>query len=198
MNFLTDLADQAVILPAAVIIALMLALTGWTRGTFIWLAAVFGTIATIAVLKIGIAACGPVQLRDLVNSPSGHVASAAIIYGGLIGLVMRHFGAGRGLALLPAPLIASLIGFTRIELGAHNLPEVMIGGAVGCVGVFAMLLLAGAPPRRLQPAWLLGPAMLIVAIMHGYHLHGEDMIKETGQWGWLAAACGELRIADRN
>jgi membrane-associated phospholipid phosphatase len=163
--FLTDLADQAVILPAAVITALMLALTGWMRGTLIWLAAVLATIVAIAVLKIGFAACGPVQLGDLVNSPSGHVASGAIIYGGLVGLLMRHFGVGRSLALLPAPLIATLIGITRIDLGVHTLPEVLIGGAVGCVAVFALLVLAGAPPRRLQSARLLGPTVLIVAVM---------------------------------
>jgi membrane-associated phospholipid phosphatase len=195
--FVTDLADQAVILPAAVVIALMLALTGWKRGMFVWLAAVSGTIATIAVLKIGIAACGPVQLRDLVNSPSGHAASGAIIYGGLIGLLLRHLGAGRGVAMLPALLIAAVIGVTRIELGAHNLPEVVIGGAVGCAGVAAILLLAGAPPRRLQSARLLAPVALIVAVMHGYHLHGEDVIRKTGQWEWLTAVCSELRIADR-
>jgi membrane-associated phospholipid phosphatase len=197
--FLTDLADPAVILPAAFVIAVMLALTGWTRGTLVWLAAVFGTIATIAVLKIGFAACGPTQFGGPVNSPSGHVAGGTIAYGGLVALLTRYVGVSRGWALLPVPLIAALIGLTRIELGAHTLPEVVIGGVIGCAGVFAMLALAGVPPGRLRVPRLLGPAVLVVAIMHGHHVNGEALVKQAGwHWEWLAAACGDHRPVARS
>jgi membrane-associated phospholipid phosphatase len=189
--FLTNLADLAVVLPAALVIAVMLALTGWTRGTLIWLAAVFGTIATVAFLKIGFAACGPAHLGGPVNSPSGHVASGTIIYAGLVALLARYVGVSRGWALLPAPLIAALIGLTRIELGAHTVPKVVIGSVVGCAGVFVMLALAGMPPGRLRLPRLLGPAVLVIAVTYGHHVNGEVLVKHIGRhWGWLAAACG--------
>ena len=194
MTFLTDFADQAVVLPLAIVIALVLALTGWARGALIWLLAVVATIGAIAVLKVLFAACGPAQLGGVVSSPSGHTASGAIIYGGLLTLIIRRCGGGVGWALLPAPLVALLIGLSRIDLGAHTLPEVVIGGLVGCAGVLAMLALAGAPPRRLHLRWLFGPAVLVIVLMHGQHLHGEDLIKDFGsRYIWLKAACGDHR-----
>ncbi|PPQ29712.1 phosphatase PAP2 family protein [Rhodopila globiformis] len=199
MHFLTNLADLAVVLPAACVIAVMLALTGWTRGALIWLVVVIGTLATVAALKIGFAACGPIRIGDAVNSPSGHVAGGTVVYGGLAALLIRYAGAGRGWALLPAPLVAALIGLTRIALGAHTVPEVVIGGVVGCAGVFAMLALADLRPGRLRPPRLLGPAVLVVAVMHGHHVNGEALVRQASQhWTWLTAACGDHRPVARD
>lgn len=192
MTFLTDFADQAVVLPLALVIALVLALTGWKRGALVWLLAVVGTFGAVALLKIGFVACGPAQLGGEVQSPSGHTASAAIIYGGSIALIGRRCGVGLGWSFLPAPVAVLLIGLSRIELGAHTLPEVVIGGLVGCVGTMAMLLLAGVPPPRLRLPRLVGPAVVVAIAMHGYHLDAEDRIKDFGgHYAWLAAVCGD-------
>ena len=190
MLFLTDFADQAVLLPLALVIALALALTGWARGALVWLVAVIITFGLIALLKIILAACGPVHFGGEVQSPSGHTAAAAIVYGGLIALIIRRCGAGIGWAMLPAPLVVVLIGLSRIEIGAHTPAEVVVGGLIGCVATLVMLILAGAPPLRLRLRWLVGPACVVAVAMHGYHLHAEDGLREIGEgYAWLVAFC---------
>jgi membrane-associated phospholipid phosphatase len=190
VNFLTDFADQAVVLPLALVIALVLALTGWARGTAAWLLAVVGTLGTMGLLKILFGVCGPAQFGGIISSPSGHTAAAAILYGGLLGLIVRRCGGGLGPALLPAQVVVLLIGVSRIELGAHTLPEVVIGALVGCAGVLAVLLLAGPPPRRMHLPRLLGPALFVVVLMHGYHLQAEEQIKQQSwRFAWLTAVC---------
>ena len=191
MTFLTDFADQAVVLPLALVIALAMALIGWARGALVWLTAVVGTFGVIALLKIILAACGPVHIGGEIQSPSGHTAAAAIVYGGLIALIVRRCGMGICLAFLPAPVVVLLIGLSRIELGAHTPAEVVIGGLVGCVGTLAMLLLVGAPPLRFNLRWIVGPAVIVAVAMHGYHLNAEDGLREIGgRFAWLAAVCG--------
>jgi hypothetical protein len=60
-------------LPEGFIIALMRAITGWKRGPFIWVAAVFGTTAVvITVLKLDITSC-----RGGASSGSGDLSLPA-------------------------------------------------------------------------------------------------------------------------
>ena len=54
----TDFGDQAVLLPLAAGIALLLALSGWRRGALAWTAAIGGTLALILLLKLRFFACG--------------------------------------------------------------------------------------------------------------------------------------------
>ncbi|MGH7057623.1 MAG: phosphatase PAP2 family protein, partial [Acetobacteraceae bacterium] len=139
MKFITDFADLAVIIPLSLVAAAMLGLTGWWRGAIVWLLAICVPLAIMALLKLALFACGPVRIGELVQSPSGHTASAAIVYGGLTGLIALRQGAGLVPALLPAPIAAALIGLSRLALDVHTLPEVLIGGAIGCAGAAAML-----------------------------------------------------------
>jgi membrane-associated phospholipid phosphatase len=192
--FLTDFADEAVVLPLALVIALVLGLTGWARGTTVWLIAVAGTLGTMLALKILFGACGPAQFGGVISSPSGHTAAAAILYGGLLGLLVRRCGGGIGLALLPAPVVVVLIGVSRVELGAHTVPEVVIGAVVGLAGVLGVLVLAGPPPRRVWPSRLLGPALFVMVLLHGYHLQAEEQIRrQSARFVWLTAACADFR-----
>ena len=50
MTFLTDFADQAVILPLALAIGIALLMQGWRRGAAAWAAAVFATFAAMLAL----------------------------------------------------------------------------------------------------------------------------------------------------
>ena len=54
----TNFADQAVILPLAVGIALVFALSGWRRGALAWTAAIGGTLALVLFLKLRFFVCG--------------------------------------------------------------------------------------------------------------------------------------------
>ena len=125
VSFLTDFADQAVMLPLALAVAVLLAGSGWWRGALAWVLAVGLTFGAIGLGKLVLAACGPLQIGDALQSPSGHTASATLIYGGLCGLVLRWARpAERRRPLLAAAAIAALIGITRVALQAHTWSEV--------------------------------------------------------------------------
>lgn len=191
MNFLTDFADQAVILPLAVAVAVLLAASSWWRGALAWVVGVGGTLALIGLGKILLAACGPMQLGDVLHSPSGHTASATIVYGGLLGLAWRRFRpTDLHASLAAAVIIAVLIGITRVVLRAHTWPEVVAGGLVGGAGVWVLLRLAGPAPDKLRPIRAVAVIVLVVALMHGTHLRAEGDIQEIGRrFGWLVPGC---------
>jgi hypothetical protein len=109
-----------------------------------------------------------------IRSPSGHVAAATVVAGGLAALLTRRAG-----SILPiACLAAVVIGFSRIVLGAQSLPEVALGALVGLAGAAALLRLAGPPPP-LKPAPLLLVIAIVTAVFHGMHLPAEAAIRHT-------------------
>ena len=92
MNFVTDFADQAVLLPLLVAGAVLLGLQRHWRLALAWVAALCGVSALVLALKIACYACGwmwPVLDAGAadVRSPSGHVAASSVLYGSLAVLV---------------------------------------------------------------------------------------------------------------
>lgn len=172
MRFLTDFADQAVVLPLIATVAACLAALGWRRGAWAWLLAVGFSFAAVLLLKLAFATCGPALGLAALRSPSGHTAAAALIAGGLAALL----GYKRPAVLTLALTCAALIGITRVALDMHTIPEVLLGGALGLAGALAFATLAGPPPRlRLR---LLFAAVAIVALLlHGQHLNAEPRIR---------------------
>src|SRR5580700_3091621 len=57
VTFITDFADQAVILPLVFAIGIALLVQGWRRGAAAWTLAVLATFATMLVLKLVFMAC---------------------------------------------------------------------------------------------------------------------------------------------
>src|SRR5271167_1421578 len=88
--FITDFADQALILPLVLAVAMSLLLQGWRRGAGAWLLAVFMTSAVMLVLKLGFLACSTSLGTNDLHTPSGHVAAATVVAGGLAALVLRR------------------------------------------------------------------------------------------------------------
>lgn len=123
LRFLTDFADQAVVLPLVLAVGITLLIGGWRRGAAAWLVVAVATLGAMLMLKLLGIACGPVHLR----TPSGHTAAAAMVAGSLAALLLpRYRCAGAGLGALAA---AVLIGALRIIAGVHTLPEVLMGEA---------------------------------------------------------------------
>jgi len=176
MMFLTDFADQAVVLPIVVAVAIVLAAQGWRRGALAWLGVIGATFGVVLLLKLVFMACGPVFGPWALRSPSGHTAAACAVAGGVVVMV-----AGRHLAVLLVAVLAALaIGVSRLELGFHSPPEVVAGAAIGISGAMALLHFAGRPPRT-RPVPLLAVPAVVALLLHGLHLPAEAAIWRVSQ-----------------
>ena len=177
MAFISNFADQAVLLPLAAIAALGLGLVRWWRGLAAWAVCVAGAFGTMLVLKILCLQLAP-RLGVLAPmSPSGHVAAGCMIYGGLWVLLLRGRVPGVVVAAAPVALVA-VIGISRIRLGAHTPVEVAVGAVVGLLSVAMLARLAGTRPNR--PVWpLLAAVSCTMVALHGVHLPAEQAIRHT-------------------
>jgi membrane-associated phospholipid phosphatase len=172
VKFLTDFADQAVIIPLVLAVAVALALQGWRRGALVWLIVVTATFAATLTFKFMFMACSPLFWPLDVHSPSGHVAAATVVTGGLAAMLTRH-----RTSILPAAVLAAVvIGISRLVLGMHSLPEVIVGALIGLAGAAALLRFSGPPPR-LSIAPLVAVIVVVAAIFHGLHLPAEAAIR---------------------
>ena len=70
-----------------VLVALVLLLAGWWRGALAWFTAVPATLGAVLLAKLSTMACQGMMPPIGLLSPSGHAASAAVVYGGLLALV---------------------------------------------------------------------------------------------------------------
>lgn len=172
MQYLTDFADQAVVLPVVVAIAVALVAQGWRRGAVAWVVVVVATFAVMLALKLVFLACWPVFWPMDVRSPSGHVAAASVVAGGMALLLLR-----RHLGILPVAALAGVvIGISRLILHVHSLPEVVLGAAAGLAGTAVLVRLAGPVPR-LQAKPLIAAALLTAFVFHGLHMPAEAEIR---------------------
>ena len=174
MRYLTDFADQAVIIPLVLATAAGLAFQGWRRGASAWLLVVTATFSAMLALKLMFLSCTPVFGGFDVHSPSGHVAAATVVAGGLAAILGRR----RDIILPVALLAAVVVGISRLVLGAHSLPEVLLGAIVGLTGAVALLRFSGTPPR-LNIAPLIAVIVVVAVLFHGLHLPAEAAIRHT-------------------
>ncbi len=189
MQFLTDFADQAVLLPFSVLIALAWALGGWKRGAMLWLAAIAAVLAIMLLLKLSVLGCGYGN-RFGLHSPSGHTAGAAAVYGGFAALWLRRFLPAPLAIALGAGLPALLIGATRLELHMHTPPDVLAGAIVGMAGAAAFVLAAGPAPRLRTNAWHLAwLALPLLLLLHGHQARAEPRIQWLAHHLWPFSTC---------
>lgn len=192
MHFLTDFADQAVMLPVALAVGVALALGGWRRGALAWALAVLGTLLAVVLAKLAVAATSGMLPLHGLKSPSGHVASAAVVYGGLVALLLPEPARGARhpfVALLLAAAFATLFAGTRLALHVHTRSDVLAGACLGIAGALALTRLAGPRPSRLTRAAPVLAALAMVLLFHGRHLHAEDQIGRFARLVWSANAC---------
>ena len=186
MRFLTDFADQAVILPMVLATAVALTVQGWRRGAAAWLLVIGATFAALATLKLVFLACSASFGTDGLHTPSGHVAAATVVAGGLAALLLRR----RSVALPLALAAAIVIGISRLALGMHTPAEVLVGAGVGLLGAWALLMTAGPTPQRLDVRRIVVVAAAVVVIFHGMHLPAEAHLRSTAwRFAHFLAVC---------
>jgi membrane-associated phospholipid phosphatase len=196
LQWVSDFADQAVILPVTVTVGLVLCLERRWREAAPWFIAIACVLGAVAVLKIVCAACTwlwPALGADAlaIRSPSGHAASAAVLCGSVGGLLGERWrmGASRS-ALIGAAAAGSSVGLTRVLLGVHSPAEVVLGLALGLAGALAFALMLGQPAGARLPNRALAAALVVIAVQHGHHLAAEQELQ--GHWpivlrSWMAA-----------
>ena len=176
MNVITDLGDLAVILPLAALVAAASFAAGWHRGAAAWCIVFPSLCLAMLLLKIltfsHLGLFGQVGLR----SPSGHTAVSILAYGGLFALSTRL---SPGRILLIGAGVGAIIGATRVALGYHTIPDVLVGGGVGLLGLVALTRIAGAcpPAARNVPRLVLLLLAVGAYTMIGMHLAAEGYIR---------------------
>ena len=193
LRFITDFGDQAVILPLAATVALIFLISGWRRGALAWTVAVGATLGLVLLLKLAFLACGHLITDMQLQSPSGHTAAAAVVYGGLAGIALRTVTSNKywllGCTFAIAILCAAIFGATRLRLGAHSMPEVLAGGMVGVGGAISSTALAGVPSPAIRLSYVLAAGLGILLLLHGLHLPAESVIKSIAINIWPLSAC---------
>ncbi len=182
MQFVTDFADLAVLLPLALCIGVGLAWLGWQRGALAWALAMGSTLAGTLVLKLLLLGCGS---RDAF-SPSGHTAAGVAVYGGAAALWLRRRFGPVPSVLRGALPVAVVIGISRVAVYAHSAAEAAAGAALGACGVAVLVRLAGPEPALARPGRVVLAGCLVLLALHGVRLHIEPLMRAHA--GWLSGA----------
>jgi membrane-associated phospholipid phosphatase len=194
--FITDLADQAVVLPLVLAVLVLLMALGEARAALWWCAAIAVALGGVLIAKIVFIPCGYLLPVLDIRSPSGHTASAAAAYGGLMVLAAQAIGspARRYAALGCGTLMVTAVALSRILLNAHTVQETLLGAAIGITAPLLLMVpdqlfvgSAVARRRRLLPLFLLLVPLLIVPPMLGQQLNSERWIGRLALElaGWL-------------
>ena len=189
VSFVTDFADQAVILPLIAGAAAALWIAGWRRGAVVWCCGTAATLGLMLVLKLAFHACGPEMFGGTIESPSGHTAAAGAVYGSIFAFINMRLGGPKASRVLIVLAVVTLIGATRVLLGAHTVQEALLGGAIGFAASQAMLSVAGEPARG-KPVTLWSVSLLLIPLLlHGYHLPAEEHIDRFAPNVWPFSLC---------
>lgn len=192
VHFVTNLGDQAVIIPLMLAVGLVLMLAGWWRGAAAWFLVVPATLGAVLFAKMSTKACQGLIPPVELYSPSGHTAAAAIVYGGVLALALG------GRFLVPALCAASValaVGLTRVALNVHTVADVIAGGLLGTAGVVVLAHLAGPRPA-LRRGWAMVAAamLLVVGTFHGRHVYAEGAIGDLARSIWPFRICIDLGL----
>jgi membrane-associated phospholipid phosphatase len=174
MQFISDFADGAEILPFVVVVWAAMTASGSGVVARRWVLVVGAVLLAILAFK---AACFFVTARLGMApiSPSGHTASAGIVYGGLAWLGLRRAMSPLLAALVPFAIVA-LIGASRVAVGAHDWMEVFLGAGVALGGLLALVRLTDREARfQAWPVFM--AALVVLPLMHGVRLPVEKELR---------------------
>ena len=183
-RFITDFGDTAVTVPLAVLMtAFLLAAKAW-RLAVGWAVAITICAGVIGGLKIVLGTCFHAIAGMGLSSPSGHTAMSTVVYGSLALLVRGRFPARlRYPIYLGTTLAVVAIAASRVVLHEHNLPEIVIGFAVGAAAVALFASLSGRhEPPNLPLRWLAVCGLVLVAALHGTRWQIEPVLHRLAEW----------------
>lgn len=178
-QFVSDFGDLAVVLPVAALVLVWLLRTPGSRPMAVaWVIAVAFCAGAIGLLKIYFSVCS----TGIVGSPSGHVATSILVYGGLaLTIAVRWRRMTVPAALAGAGLVGAL-AVSRVVIGAHDIAEVLIGAAIGAaaLAIFAKTVVRDRSAVPAKP--ILASAVLAVVLLHGQQVQAEQLIRVLGRY----------------
>ena len=137
MRVLTHLGATDVALPLCLLVAVLLHRVGDRRAMVALIGAYAATQAIVTLVKVVVERARPDSAEALATAggyafPSGHSATAVVVYGALALIAARHGGARvRAAAVAAAVALAVLVGITRVYLGVHFPSDVLAGWLLG-------------------------------------------------------------------
>lgn len=179
----TELGDSFVNIALFCTVLLVLLVKRCRRAAAFWALTVLGGLLAVQVLKWTIHLPRPVSIYDGASAfsfPSGHTTMSVVLYGFLAILIVRQIGTAWRWGLVSSVvLIAFIIGFSRLYLGAHWLSDVLGGYFIGTswtaiVGIAYLKKADKTVPKRL----LAGAVIGVVVIAGGWHVtqqHKKDL-----------------------
>lgn len=182
LQAVTLLGNSALLLPLAGLFAILL----WRRHSLpaavAWIGVLLVCAGVLAMLKVAGHACDFHVFDARLTSPSGHAALSATVYGAVGLVAARRFDGWRRRALLLAVVgVVGAVGLSRVVLGMHSAPEVVVGLALGAmaVAVFAQSLSRFGPSQpNLNPLLI---AMVVLAGIVGSTLGDQSLVEPVLQ-----------------
>lgn len=179
-EYIADLGDIAVILPAYLAATVALLLHRRHRDAMIWGMSLLACAAIAALLKIEIGSFKITVLGHGIRSasfPSGHASLALAFYGGLS--LFLWYGSRSWLARLSALALLgleTLIAISVFVLGWHPVIDIVSGLLLGAMCVGAIYPIAATRQRTgTEITTILLAVILLVLTMHGARLDDQDL-----------------------
>lgn len=139
MAGLASIGDAEVLVPAAVLAILWLAWRRRWMAVAHWMAALGFGVALTALLGAAVSMPPPPTAHGAFGFPSMSVTMATITFGFFAVLIARELpGRSRVWPYLVSGMVATLLGFARIYLGAHWLSDVVGGMLLGIVWLLVL------------------------------------------------------------
>ena len=178
LQSVSDIADLAVVLPIWIVVVAGLLLGRWRRAAMAWFRVIAAVLGLMLLLKLILLGSGTLNWAG-IRSPSGHTMSAALLGGGLFGLLTSGRPYPVWMSACVAAAVGAGVGATRVALGVHSVSEVALGLVIGTLGAATLVHLQGPRPHGVR----VGPVLLLAAslsvALHGFHLRAEHVISQA-------------------
>ncbi len=188
LTHITELGNLLVLGTISITLCLYFIMIGSRREALAILLGYVTPIAVIGILKISFYTCDT-NLFGIV-SPSGHAAISMGVLG-MAAVILLKICEGVWKAIVPFCLIALaiMIGMSRVILGMHTLPDVILGSFIGAVivVVISKIILTYQSNRisyRPKGFHFFILALLLifgVGISYGVHLPSEDLMRSVAE-----------------
>jgi membrane-associated phospholipid phosphatase len=184
LQAVTDFGDSQVLSLATISATAVLYFEGEKRAALRFFLTMLCTAAVIGIFKMIFLGCGNAFTDRLhIYSPSGHASmTTAFCIATATHLATSRSRRSRIVIWLFAAVIALCIAASRVLLGYHTKPEIVIGLLVGSITGWLVWRFVSVPyekktsnPKHL--AYFLAAIAVIAILAHGHHFPAEKIIR---------------------